>query len=131
MSALSAAPIAAGSILVSVLLLGCAVCGCVASDDGPLAEAKLAGIKWSGCPLDAPVTTANLAPPHAFPGPCFGPGDPDQAAFDGALAELDWQCRTYCGQSVPVCGAAAEVLGLFCMDRDIGHRWGASCVCGP
>lgn len=98
-------------------------------DDEPIAEAAQAA-KCNGCPYSAPVTTMNYAPPHAFPGPCFGPANPMQADHDGASAELVFQCAEYCGQSEPACGAYAHLEGLFCMDRDIGHRWGATCHCG-
>lgn len=93
-------------------------------------HASAQAAKCNGCPFSVPVTTYNYAPPHAFPGPCSGPSDPSQAAFDGALAELTAQCAVYCAQSEPACAAFASLEGTFCMDRDIGHRWGAICHCG-
>lgn len=113
--------------LALVIAIAVPALGCAAEES--FGEAALS-VKWNGCPHDVPVTTANYAPPHAFPGPCFGPGDPQHASYDGALAELGFECQRYCGQSYPECGAAAHIEGLSCIDRDIGHRWGAICICG-
>jgi len=117
----------AAGIAVSSSMIAALSPACVAPVD--VGEA-VGAVKWNGCPYDVPVTTANYAPPHAFPGPCFGPGDPQQAQFDGALPELVYECQGYCGQSIPECGRDARLDGLACIDRDIGHRWGALCICG-
>jgi hypothetical protein len=117
-------PFFAGIALFSAVI----AIGCAARDEplGATADA----VQWNGCPNDVPVTTANYAPPHAFLGPCFGPGDPGQADYDGAFAELVFECQRYCGQSIPECGRDAQLDELTCIDRDIGHRWGALCTCG-
>lgn len=121
--------IAAGLGVISFAIAALAM-GCTANvDDEPVGVADEA-VKWNGCPNDVPVTTANYAPPHAFPGRCYGPGDPRQAHYDGAFPELIGQCQQYCGQSYPACGRDARIVNLTCMDRDIGHRWGALCICG-
>ncbi len=60
----------------------------------------------------------------------LGEGAPERAEMYFQLAELTAQCAVYCAQSEPACAAFASLEGTFCMDRDIGHRWGAICHCG-
>lgn len=121
------------SLFAGLAVLSTAIAlGCVArvdAGDEPIGAAGDA-VKWNGCPNDGPISTANYAPPHAFPGPCYGYGDPQQAEYDGALAEMWFECRQSCGQSIPECGRDAHIEDLTCIDRDIGHRWGAYCICG-
>ncbi|APR81355.1 ATP-dependent RNA helicase A [Minicystis rosea] len=113
----------------SVLAMGCfaRVPDDAAGEDvGEIVQA----VKWNGCPNDAPIGTNNYEPPHAFPGPCRGLSSREQARWDGATQELESRCRTYCGSSLSACGASAYLDILQCVNRDVGHRWTAVCVCG-
>jgi hypothetical protein len=105
----------------AVLALGC-VGGKGAAPVGVADEA----VNCEGCPNDSPVGTYNYDPPHAFPGTC----EQANPEVDGAFEEMMDHCRQYCGQSHASCGAAAQLEGVHCVDRDIGHRWEATCVCG-
>jgi hypothetical protein len=118
-----------GLLMVGGLVMA-AGCAARTREAGEEAGEARAAVKCNGCPYDEVVTTANYAPPHAYPGPCYGPGDEGQADYDGATEELWWECQSYCGQSEPACGDAAQVVNLQCIDRDIGHRWSAYCICG-
>ncbi|MFT3776180.1 MAG: hypothetical protein QM820_63360 [Minicystis sp.] len=115
----------------SVLAMGCMARapGDTGNDGESVGEAGEA-VKYNGCPNDVVVATANYAPPHAFPGRCYGPSSEQQAKYDGATQELVSQCVTYCGSSYPACGQSARLVNWQCIDRDIGHRWNALCVCG-
>jgi hypothetical protein len=114
--------------MFSVLTVGCLAPSQGGSDEITAETGE--AVQWNGCPNNEVVTTMNLAPPHAFPGQCQGPQSRQQAEWDGAIPELTAQCATYCGQSYPVCGATAGLDQFQCIDRDIGHRWGALCLCG-
>ena len=82
-----------------------------------------------GCPNDSPISTDNYAPPHVYRGTCSGRASTPQARHDGALQELVGKCVDYCGQSYPECSQKATVVNLLCVDRDLGHRWNATCHC--
>ena len=110
----------------SVHALGCASRGDAGEESTNEATEAVNRI---GCPNDAPISTNNYAPPHAYRGGCDGPSSTPQAKYDGALQELIGQCVTYCGQSERDCGRAATVVDLFCVERDIGHRWNGTCRC--
>ena len=115
--------------VLSVVAFGC-VTPAQGTGGGETVGESGDAVKWNGCPQDVLVTTLNYAPPHAFAGHCHGPASRQQAEWDGAIPELTSQCGTYCGQSYPACGAYARLDQFECIDRDIGHRWGAMCICG-
>jgi hypothetical protein len=107
--------------LAAVLAVGC-VCGKEAAPVG----ATEAALTCEGCPNLMPVSTYNYDPPHAFPGTC-AQANPEA---DGAIQEMIDHCQQYCGQSNTQCGIGAQLEDVHCVDRDIGHRWEATCVCG-
>jgi hypothetical protein len=107
--------------LAAVLAVGCVS----AKGTAPVGAAEEA-VTCEGCPNLMPVSTYNYEPPHAFPGTC-AQANPEA---DGAIEEMMGHCRQYCGQSNSQCGVGAEIEDVHCVDRDIGHRWEATCVCG-
>ena len=134
--------------------LGTLVMGCVAGDAGSESTAQPVGAAaeafhdgaesgagpsrraegrwWHGnvCPGPSPIHADAAVPPHAFPGPCEGGEDAEQAIHEGAQEELMFRCHDYCGQSGPECAARAGLLDVACVDREIGHVWKAICGCG-
>jgi hypothetical protein len=104
----------------------CALLGCVAGEGASTVGSTEEALTRAGCPNLMPVSTYNYDPPHAYPGTCEQ-ANPEQ---DGAFDEMMGHCRQYCGQSNEQCGRGAQLANVHCVDRDIGHRWEATCVCG-